>query len=342
MALTLTSQEEFTALLAKEAEDKELLFFIHGFSVQAQDMVTSTDNMQTNCNASAEPKKVLVVPVDWACTDPEGLVGKTPLKFPIEKLETLIEKAETYYPDQNSSEIAGKALWKLFSSLKKEGPNSQHTLNVIAHSMGNRVLRCMGQEAVKDDNFWTEKCLMQGKSLLKAAPEDLQDNENLFENIFFVSADIPESVFDEPDGRPHVEQAEHALQSGVAALAVMTKRMHVLHANGGDQALNASFVLNTEKWKGRARLGARGPWSGTTYGGPPKPLGGKSSKVWDKIGDELDKYEGIETDVNQNNSNVYVQDCSAWNRNIYNPTGHSYQYDPKSVAYYLKHMTKGK
>ena len=60
----------------------------------------------------------------------------------------------------------------------------------------------------------------------------------------------------------------------------------------------------------------------------------------DKIGDELDKYEGIETTSNKENSNVYlyVQDCSAWNKKI-DAIGHSYQYDPESVAYYLRHMT---
>ena len=318
--IPLTSQEEFTARLAKEAGDRELLFFIHGFNVQDKDMVTSTDNMQTNCDADT-PKKVLVVPVDWACTDPEGLVGKTALKYPLD-----------YYPDQRSSEIAGKALWELVSSLKKEGPNSQHTLNVIAHSMGNRVLRCMGQEAVKGDKSWNEEGL-QDKSLLQAAPKDLQGNENFFQNIFFVSADIPESVFDEPDGSPNREQAERALQSGVAALAVMTKRMHVLHANGYDNALAGSTLLN-----GDARLGERGPRTGLQVGLDGVWLKGSPAKVWDKIGDALEKYEGIETDINKNYNNVYVQDCSGWNRNI-DPNGHSYQYDPKSVAYYLHHMT---
>ena len=327
LTLTLTSQAVFTALLAKEG--KVLLFYLHGMGQFAHKVIETTDSLQTNFD-SQKPEEVLVVPVEWACAEKEGLGG-----IPV------IGQVLRYGDDQKNAEFAGSALWKLSTGLKKEmGSERTLSLNVMAHSMGNRVLRCMGKEAVKGDAPWNEEGL-QGKSLLQAAPADLKNHENLFENIFFVAADIPECVFEEPDG-PHVEQAEHALQSGVAALAVMTKRMHVLHGNGSDQALNASFVLNTEKWKGRARLGARGPWSGTTYGGPPKPLGGKSSKVWDKIGDELEKYEGIETDVNQNNSNVYVQDCSAWNRNIYNPTGHSYQYDPKSVAYYLKHMTKGK
>jgi len=109
----------------------------------------------------------------------------------------------------------------------------------------------------------------------------------------------------------------------------MTKRMHVLHANGYDKALAGSTLLN-----GDARLGERGPRTGLQVW----PLVGSPAKVWDKIGDALEKYEGIETDVNKNNSNVYVQNCSGWNRNI-DPNGHGYQYDPESVAYYLRHMT---
>ena len=160
-----------------------MVFFIHGFNVQTEGMVTSTDNMQTNFDSSPQKQKdVLVVPVDWACTDRLGLFKKAPLDI------------RTYDPDQASSETAGKALWELFSGLKKE--HSAHTLNVIAHSMGNRVLRCVGQAAVEGDASWTEEGL-KGKSLLQAAPEDLKSNKNFFDNIFFVSADIPETVFDE-------------------------------------------------------------------------------------------------------------------------------------------------
>merc|ERR1711935_247025 len=127
---------------------------------------------------------------------------------------------------ETNSKVAGSALWKLFSGIKKA--EQKLSINVMAHSMGNRVLRHVGKKAVEGDASWNEGDL-QDKTLLHAAPKDLQSNENLFENIFFVAADIPESVFEEPDGRPHVEQAEHALQSGIAALAVMTKRMQVLH-----------------------------------------------------------------------------------------------------------------
>ena len=76
----------------------------------------------------------------------------------------------------------------------------------------------------------------------------------------------------------------------------------------------------------------------TTTDSPTTHDSQTGTKVWDKIGNALEKYDGIETDVNKNYNNVYVQDCSGWNRKI-DPNGHSYQYDPESVAYYLRHMT---
>merc|ERR1711935_1191041 len=268
------SQAEFTDLLAKEG--KELLFYLHGMAQQTKQMVEATDSLQTEFDRK-EPEKVLVVPVDWACDDGGSLLGSVLENVP-GRAASLLETGLRYWEDQKNAKLAGSALWKLFSGLKKEmGSEPTLSLSVMAHSMGNRVLRCMGKEAVQGDASWNEDGL-QGKSLLQAAPVQVKNHENLFENIFFVAADIPESVFDEPDGK-HGEQAEHALQSGVAALAVMTKRMHVLHGDGGDQALNASWVLNKEKWKGMARLGARGPWSGSTWGGPPKPFGGEPTKV---------------------------------------------------------------
>ena len=200
------------------------------------------------------------------------------------------------------------------------------SLSVMAHSMGNRVLRCMGKEAVQGDASWNEDGL-QGKSLLQAAPVQVKNHENLFENIFFVAADIPESVFDEPDGK-HGEQAEHALQSGVAALALMTKRMHVLHAKT-DEALNKESIIVNQ---GHARLGEHGPWSSTLLG-----MRGESTKVWDKINGELEKVDGIEKDAN---GNVRVHDCTPWNEKA-SKNGHSYQFAKEAVAYYLEHMVKG-
>ena len=289
-------------------------------------VIEATDSLQTNLD-SQKPEEVLVVPVEWACADKDGLGG-----IPV------IGQVLRYGDDQKNAELAGSALWKLFSGLKKEiGSEQTLSLNVMAHSMGNRVLRCMGKEAVPADGdaSWNEEGL-QGQ-LLQAAPAALKNHENLFENIFFVAADIPESVFDEPDGK----HSEQALQSGVAALAVMTRRMHVLHANGTDETLNKSFMLNVLN----ARLGSRGPWSSKLLGDGEKANGGfglgrgEPSKVWGKIGDALD-YDSIEADGSVNNGNVHVKDCSPWNTEA-NKNGHSYQFAPEAVAYYLKHMTKG-
>ena len=296
---------------------------------QTQEMVEATDALQTNFDSAQKSEGVLVVPVDWAADDDGGWLGrllKRGASVPIVGgVASLGETALRYWEDQENAKLAGSALWKLFSGLKKE--EQTLSINVMAHSMGNRVLRCMGKSAVEGDASWNEEGL-QGKSLLQAAPADLKNHENLFENIFFVAADIPECVFDEPDG-PHSEQAEHALQSGVAALAVMTKRMHVLHGNGTDAALNQSFLSNPTA----SRLGSRGPWTDGLLG-----LGQKSTKVWNKIGDALDTYE--EKDGEENNGKVHVKDCGAWNLKN-SPNGHSYQFATEAVDYYLAHMTKG-
>ena len=314
VALTLTSQAEFTEALREEG--KELFFNIHGTFQQTMDMVVSTHNMQTNMDSSPDKPKdkdILVVPVEWACADEEGIFRSEVFEKGL--LKTVGRRIPQYLEDSEAnSKVAGSALWKLFSGIKKA--EQKLSINVMAHSMGNRVLRHVGKKAVEGDASWNEGDL-QDKSLLQAAPEDLKRNENLFENIFFVASDIPESVFDEPDG-PQVEQAEHGLQSGVAALAVMTKRMHVLHSNESDGALKQSYLLN----KFHARLGWRGPWSAGRFN-----RGGEPTKVWDKINDALE-------------SNVHVQDCSGWNKKI-DANGHGYHFDPESVKYYLEHMNKG-
>ena len=164
--------------------------------------------------------------------------------------------------------------------------------------MGNRVLRCVGKSAVTDG--WDKEALAKGKSLLEAAPKDLQSNKNLFENTFFVSADIPESVFEEPTDGTEGQQEEHALKSGIAALAVMTARMHVLHANFNDIALNASFALNESS----RRLGSRGP-----------------NNVWETIEEK-----------------VTILDCSEWNHKGDIALGHNYSTYKKAVAYYHEQM----
>ena len=164
------------------------------------------------------------------------------------------------------------------------------------------------------------------KQLLDAAPQGLKDTKDLFENLFFVAADIPDTVFMSPtDGTPETndEQTDHALKSGIAALSVMSKRMHVLHANDSpglctDMALNASITQN----HGNGRLGAFGPFDE-----------GKPAKVWEAVSNMLDCKEGAADPY----LNVYVQAC-AWNHSADGLLGHRYQAAPETVQYYLKHM----
>lgn len=224
------------------------------------------------------------MPIDWACND-------KPLWNP------LFGSVKTYYEDQASSEEAGRILGTFLRGLKlKDGQK----LNLVAHSMGNRVLRTMGKVAVPDGACWDMDALQGGSSLLDAAPEGLKIDEHLFDNLFFVAADIPATVFDAPADGKEDEQFEHALKSGIAALSVMTRRMHVLHASFTDMALNASFALN----EASRRLGSNGP-----------------NKVWSLL-----------------EKKVQIVNCGAWN-NLGDPVlGHNYATYKKAVEYYLEQL----
>lgn len=163
----------------------------------------------------------------------------------------------------------------------------------------------------------------QGKSLFEAAPKGLQNNKDLFDNLFFVAADIPETVFESPtDGtkeKEDDEQTDHALKSGIAALSVMSRRMHVLHAAGTDLALDASREFNNFN----GRLGSHGPYDD-----------GKKAKVWEAVSNELEDKESADALY----GNVYVEDCKEWNHKADLIIGHSYEAAFESVQYYIKHM----
>ena len=88
----------------------------------------------------------LVVPVDWACAD---------------------EIAYHARPGKRGARRTRP--WELPPRREAVGHHQ-----VVAHSMGNRVLRCVGKSAVSDDSSWYTDALQDGVSLLEAAPKDLK------------------------------------------------------------------------------------------------------------------------------------------------------------------------
>ena len=154
----------------------------------------------------------------------------------------------TYHEDKDNSKIAGGALWKFFTGLKREKWN-----NVIAHSMGNRVLRYVRKLAAEDSSWHTDALKEGTNAVLQAAPEDLKNNDNLFDNIFLVSADIPESVFDKPDAAlVDDEEAEHALLP--AACRPCHRGAHAAAAPTPQQATCTKRSTRVKgRWWGRLR-----------------------------------------------------------------------------------------
>jgi esterase/lipase superfamily enzyme len=188
---------------------QQVLFFIHGFNCQPERGVfPAAERLRDLCDAAA-PGLVEVVTVLWPCDDDFGLVLD-------------------YWDDQANADVSGLALARVLGKfiawrdrLGTEETCLKH-LNVLAHSMGNRVLG----------------------AALSAWAHDHGAVPALFRNLFMAAPDLANDVF--APGRPG------------AALADAARNVVVYHA-ADDFALRSSKVANVRNKLVRRRLGHTGP-----------------------------------------------------------------------------------
>ncbi len=105
------------------------MLYVHGFSNLPEDVFAAAEETQGLCNGK-KANEVLVVPVIWPCDASQGLVNE-------------------YWSDQKSADVSAFALARMFERFM-EWRNSAEAnphddpctkrINVLAHSMGNRVL----------------------------------------------------------------------------------------------------------------------------------------------------------------------------------------------------------
>ena len=121
----LTATPFFSRL--RRSPRRQVLFFVHGFSCQPEKRVfPDALQLQTLCDA-LEPGLVEVVAVVWPCDDDFGL---------------LLD----YWDDQHSATVSGFALARMLGKFGAwrdrlgTGETCLKHVNVVAHSMGNRVL----------------------------------------------------------------------------------------------------------------------------------------------------------------------------------------------------------
>jgi len=197
----------------KASKYRQLLVYIHGFANMPEKVFENVKEFQDLCD-KAKKNEVLVVPLIWPCDNDLGLV-------------------KDYWDDQKSADQSGFALtrvmqkfmeWRASPEFNAEDDPCLKRINILAHSMGNRVLR-------NTLDLWRRYDQPAGLPLL-------------FRNTFLVAADI-------------LNESLHKGQGG--ELICHASRNVVVYYASDDLALRASKVANVKNGEASRRLGHTGP-----------------------------------------------------------------------------------
>jgi esterase/lipase superfamily enzyme len=197
----------------KECKYRQILIYIHGFSNLPEMVFKGASEFQALCDKKKKDE-ILVIPIIWPCDNDLGIV-------------------QDYWDDQKAADQSAfsfsRVLEKFLAWRSSEKFNSEEDpclkrINVLAHSMGNRVLR-------QTLSAWYKYDLPRGLPML-------------FRNTFLVAADVVNETLHE--GEPG-ELICHASRNVV-----------VYHASD-DLALRASKASNLKNKIASRRLGHTGP-----------------------------------------------------------------------------------
>lgn len=197
----------------KESKHQQVLIYIHGFSNLPEEVFKNAVEFQSLCNQK-KAGEILVVPVIWPCDSDFGIV-------------------KDYWDDQKSADQSAFAFARMFQKFMEWRNSVEYNpeddpclkrINVLAHSMGNRVLR---QTLIN----WQRYDQPSGLPLL-------------FRNTFLVAADI-------------VNESLHKGEAG--ELISHVSRNVVVYYASDDLALRASKVSNLKNAEASRRLGHTGP-----------------------------------------------------------------------------------
>jgi len=197
----------------KESDRCQILVYLHGFSNLPEDVFQAAGEFQELCDLE-KPKEILVVPLIWPCDNDMGIV-------------------KDYWDDQKAADQSAFAFARVFQKFLNWRNSAKYNpqaypclkrLNILAHSMGNRVLR----ETLAT---WNRYDLADGMPLL-------------FRNAFLIAADIVNESL-EPG-----KEGVHICRSA--------RNVVVYHASD-DLALRASKAANLKNKIASRRLGHSGP-----------------------------------------------------------------------------------
>jgi esterase/lipase superfamily enzyme len=203
------------ALLAeiKNAKYRQVLMYVHGFSNLPEDVFKNVEEFQMLCDRK-KAGEVLTIPVIWPCDSDMGIV-------------------KDYWDDQKAADQSAFSLarmlqkfmeWRNSPTYNPEDDPCLKRINMLAHSMGNRVLR-------QTLSNWQKYDQPNGLPLL-------------FRNTFLVAADI-------------LNESLHKGQPG--ELISHASRNVVVYYASDDLALRASKISNLKNAEASRRLGHSGP-----------------------------------------------------------------------------------
>lgn len=197
----------------KESKYRQILIYIHGFSNMPEDAFAGAQEFSRLCQKEKK-REVLVIPLIWPCDNDLGVV-------------------KDYWDDQKAADQSGLPFARVLEKFLAWRSSQEHNptedpclkrINVLAHSMGNRVLR-------ETLTVWNKYDLPQGVPLI-------------FRNTFLVAADV-------------VNETLHEGQKG-EVICHASRNVVVYHASD-DLALRASKISNLKNKIASRRLGHTGP-----------------------------------------------------------------------------------
>ncbi|MDQ8023141.1 MAG: alpha/beta hydrolase [Moraxellaceae bacterium] len=197
----------------KEAKYRQVLVYIHGFANLPEDVFADIAEFQALCDGQKKGE-VLVVPIVWPCDADMGVV-------------------KDYWDDQKAADQSAFSIarvlqkfmeWRASPEFNPEDDPCLKRINLLAHSMGNRVLR-------ETMSVWRRYDQPQGLPLL-------------FRNTFMIAADI-------------VNESLH--RGHIGELISHASRNVVVYYASDDLALRASKVANLKNAEASRRLGHTGP-----------------------------------------------------------------------------------
>lgn len=205
-------------------KDAQILLYIHGFNNTPEESIfPAAQELQSFFDTQSrknQNRHVIVVPLIWPCDD-----------------DSIIAIADDYWDDQKAADQSGVSFARMMGFFNKwrcqEAENHRkdknfplctRRINVLAHSMGNRVLR----NALRN---WVEE-LGGGAMPL------------IFRNVFMVAPDVVNSTLESDQEGRYIPQA--------------TRNLVVYYA-ADDLAMPASKIANVKNRIVSKRLGMTGP-----------------------------------------------------------------------------------